>query len=133
MVSILISIQTDDERQIATEALGKALRAGIEKQQAKHAVDAAPASLASGLYGAAIYSHAARSRGGSARDSEKKLWRRGRQYSASASRDPSVHARTRNESLDPFADEKTDHASRTSERVRRHTTDGGVSINERIC
>lgn len=130
MVSILIGVQTNDERQNATEALGKALRAGMEKQQADYAADAVPTSFGTGLYGAAIHSHAARARSESGPEADRRSWRRARQVgNHTPSRDASVHSKGRNESLDPGVDGRSDYGSRTSERVRRHTTDGEVSLS----
>lgn len=71
MVSILTSLQTNDERQAATEALGQALRVGIERRPSlavfgasgagAGGVSSTTSTLAgglSGLYGAAGYFNA---------------------------------------------------------------------------
>lgn len=127
MVSILISVQTNDERQTAAEALGQALRVGMEKQSSTYAADTAPVSFANGLYGAAMYSYAARAASESGREVEKKAWKKGRHTGPPASRDESVHTKHRTNSIDPGADGRSDHGSRASERSRRPTLDGDVS------
>lgn len=73
MVSILASLQTNDERQAATEALAKALQAGLERRPSYAALNDAGLGGLSGFYGAG----STRARGLS--DAEKKAWRRGRQ------------------------------------------------------
>jgi hypothetical protein len=131
MVSILISVQTNDERQTAAEALGQALRVGMEKQPSTYAADSAPVSFANGLYGAAMYSYAARAASGSGRDSERKAWKKGRHMGPPSSRDGSVHTKRRTNSMDPGADGRSDHGSRASGRSRRPTMDGDVSFDRR--
>ena len=73
MVSLLTSIQTNDDRQSATEALGKALRAGMQRQPSY--VASANSTGLNGLYGAGYYSSSAQ--GG--KEAERKGWRKGRQ------------------------------------------------------
>ena len=73
MVSILASLQTNDERQAATEALAKALQAGLERRPSFAALNETGPNSFAGFYGPG----GARGRGMS--DAERKAWRRGRQ------------------------------------------------------
>ena len=51
MVSILTSLQTNDERQSATEALGRALRAGLERRPSYLALQAASSTAGPSITG----------------------------------------------------------------------------------
>lgn len=127
MVNIIIGVQSNDERQTAAEALGRALRVGMDKQPSSYAASSAPLSIANGLYGAAMHSHAARAASEMGKERERKSGRVEKQGVNPSSRDGSSYARRRNDSLDPGVDGRSDHGSRASDRSRR-PTDGEVSI-----
>lgn len=124
MVNILVSVQSNDERQAAAEALGHALRVGIDKQPASYAASSTPVNFANGLYGTAMYS-AARAASESGRESERKGRRKGRDMKPPPSRDGFDHPKRR---VDPFEDGRSEQGSRASDRSRRPTMDTEVSI-----
>lgn len=128
MVNILISVQSNDERQTAAEALGRALRVGMDKQPSGYSASSAPISFANGLYGAAMHSHAARAASESGRERERQTGRSEKQVIPPSSREGSVHVKRRNDSLDPGIDGRSDHGSRASDRSRRPTMEGMVSV-----
>lgn len=98
MVSILVSIQTDDERQAATEALAKALRVGLERRPSLMPLTGSGSNTAThtrsnsfsghlgstkgsaGLYGqpASRRSYYGLGMSAETRDAERRGWRRAR-------------------------------------------------------
>jgi hypothetical protein len=128
MVSILIGVQTNDERQSATEALGKALRAGMDKQAPDSSSHPVPVAFTTGPYGSAVYSHAARAAGKTSREAERKAWRMGRQILPSPSRvNPSHGSRSRAQSADHRVVVQAPRSRRASETSHHQATEAHVS------